>query len=406
MPTTSALQFAEQGKFSQVRAFAGDVLYTEGMPAPHMYVVKEGEVDLYLVRDEKRTVIETLRKGQCFGIEPHQAASTRVHNAAARTYCELYLIDNGTVNRAIDASADLVRSALNTLSERLSVAHELIARRVNYQPELLMYAQLLQLAGLADLGRQAGSAPPGNRPLARTHGSRGSDAAPQVAQPLLQDLITQARTLFGHSDRHIRGLLGKFVSLHLVRIVDDGASGKRVAFSPRDLVAQVRKIVDDDADIDRLVYEYLSLDEFAAMVDVDRAVLLKKLADGEFAEDIFTFRRSEIMRALDQKGRRYFAERKGKAPAEFADVSDIEFADPRSVFAVVSKMDTYDLAKVLHTLGDGDARRKILGALSSRRRADLEQDLKDLREVDPVEVQQLGSTLIGNVRATMLQQAA
>lgn len=406
MPTTSALQFAEQGKFSQVRAFAGDVLYTEGMPAPHMYVVKEGEVDLYLVRDEKRTVIETLRKGQCFGIEPHQAASMRVHNAAARTYCELYLIDNGTVNKAIDASADLVRSALNTLSERLSVAHELIARRVNYQPELLMYAQLLQLAGLADLGRQAGSAPPGNRPLARTHGSRGSDAAPQVAQPLLQDLITQARTLFGHSDRHIRGLLGKFVSLHLVRIVDDGASGKRVAFSPRDLVAQVRKIVDDDADIDRLVYEYLSLDEFAAMVDVDRAVLLKKLADGEFAEDIFTFRRSEIMRALDQKGRRYFAERKGKAPAEFADVSDIEFADPRSVFAVVSKMDTYDLAKVLHTLGDGDARRKILGALSSRRRADLEQDLKDLREVDPVEVQQLGSTLIGNVRATMLQQAA
>lgn len=406
MPTTSALQFAEQGKFSQVRAFAGDVLYTEGMPAPHMYVVKEGEVDLYLVRDEKRTVIETLRKGQCFGIEPHHAASMRVHNAAARSYCELYLIDNGTVNKAIDASADLVRSALNTLSERLSVAHELIARRVNYQPELLMYAQLLQLAGLADLGRQAGSAPPGNRPLARTHGSRGSDAAPQVAQPLLQDLITQARTLFGHSDRHIRGLLGKFVSLHLVRIVDDGASGKRVAFSPRDLVAQVRKIVEDDADIDRLVYEYLSLDEFAAMVDVDRAVLLKKLADGEFAEDIFTFRRSEIMRALDQKGRRYFAERKGKAPAEFADVSDIEFADPRSVFAVVSRMDTYDLAKVLHTLGDGDARRKILGALSSRRRADLEQDLKDLREVDPVEVQQLGSTLIGNVRATMLQQAA
>ena len=175
-PKESALQFAERGQYSQVRAFAGEVLYTEGMPAAHMYVIKDGEIDLYLVRDEKRTVVETLKKGQCFGIEPHLANQARIHNAAARTYCELFLVDNKAVNAAINASPDLMQSMLATLSERLSTAHKLIATRVNYQPDLLIYAQLLYLLGAAELGRQT--------PAPRSNGA-GQEAP--VARPLLQD---------------------------------------------------------------------------------------------------------------------------------------------------------------------------------------------------------------------------
>lgn len=47
MHNLSALAFAEKGTFTGMRAFAGDVLYTEGMPNSHMYVIKEGEVDTY-----------------------------------------------------------------------------------------------------------------------------------------------------------------------------------------------------------------------------------------------------------------------------------------------------------------------------------------------------------------------
>lgn len=401
MPKMSALQFAEQGQFSQVRAFAGDVLYTEGMPSPHLYVVKDGEVDLFVVRDEKRTVIETLRKGQCFGLDPHDLNRPRAQGAAARTYCELYVIDNTTMGRCIEASPDLVQSVLDTLSERLAVAHELIATRVNYQPELLVYAQLLYLVGQADIGRQAVQAAQAG---ARSDAATASAAA--VARPLLQELVNQARLMFGHSDRHIRGCLGKFISLHLVRLEDDRGGQRRLAYAPRDIVAQVRKVLGDDVDKDKSTPQYLSLDEFAALVEVDRGVLLKKLAAGEFADEVFTFRRAEIMRLLDDKGRRYFAERKGKKPADFSDIADIEFADRRSIFAAVSKMDSFDLAKVLHGLDAGEARNKLLGALSARRREDVEQDLKDVADIDPVEAQQIGSQLIHHVKAAMLQQAA
>ena len=83
MHASSLLRFAEKGNFSQMRAFAGDVLYTEGMPGTHMYVIKEGEVDIYMIREEKRVVVETLGRGQCFGMTPRLLNGSRTNNAVA-----------------------------------------------------------------------------------------------------------------------------------------------------------------------------------------------------------------------------------------------------------------------------------------------------------------------------------
>jgi CRP-like cAMP-binding protein len=394
MPRDSALQFAESMQYSQVRAFAGDVLYTEGMPASHMYVIKDGEVDLYLVRDEKRTVVETLKKGQCFGMEPHLQQQLRLHNAVARSYCELFLVSNEVVTKAIDDSPDLAQSLLHTLSERLAVAHRLIATRVNYQHDLQIYAKMLYLLGIADVGK-----------LATKPRWAGAGLADTIARPKLQDVYANARVMFGHSDKHIRACLTKLVSLHLIRIEDERGDGKQVLFSPKDIVAQVRKVVGDDVDNDKQSYEYISVDEFAALVEVDRAAVLKKLAGGEFADDVFTFRRADILRLLNEKGKRFFVERRIKVPAEFSDVSDLEFADQKSVFAAISKVDSFDLAKLLSTVDEGPVRAKVMNALSSRRRDELESDLKDMGPVDPMEAQKIGKALIGDVKALMLQAA-
>jgi CRP-like cAMP-binding protein len=391
MPRDSALQFAERGQFSQVRAFAGDVLYTAGMPADQMYVVKDGEVDLYLVRDEKRTVVETLKKGQCFGMEPHLQQHVRIHNAMARTYCELFVITNEALSKEIDDSPDLVRSLLHTMSERLSVAHKLIAARVNYQNDLQIYAQMLYLLGIADLGKQTTN-PRGN----------GAGQVAQIARPRLHDVFVNARLMFGHSDKHIRACLGKLLGLHLIRVEDERGDGKQVLFSPKDIVAQVRKVVNSDVDNDKQSYEYISVDEFSALVEVDRAIVLKKLAGGEFADDIFTFRRAEILRLLNEKGKRFFVERKIKSPVDFTDIADLEFADHKSIFTAISKVDSFNLAKVLSLVEDGPVRAKVLNALSSRRREELESDIKGMGQVDPMEAEQIGKAIISDVKALML----
>jgi CRP-like cAMP-binding protein len=398
----AAARAAADGHYAQVRAFAGEVLYTAGMPAGHLYVVRDGEVDLYLLRDEKRTVVETLRAGQCFGFEPHLGVQRRLHNAAARTYCELYLIDHAATREAVGTSADLVRGLLETLSQRLAATHEVIARRANFQPDLLVYAQLLALLGAADLGRQAQGMPGGRR---RDDPPAGTAPGAGLARPLVQEVFTTARLLFGHSDKHIRHCLAKLAGLHLVRFDDAHGGGKQLVFAPRDIVAQARKLTADDAEQDRLTYEYIGVDEFAALVEAERSQVMRKLAASEYADDIFTFRRAEVLRLLNLKGKRFFVERKIKKPDEFSEIGDLEFADAKSVFAAVAKVDSFALAKAMSVLDEGVAKTKILQCLSQRRRAELEADLADLASVDPVEAQQIGQQIVADVKAAMLARA-
>lgn len=375
--------------FTQQRAYAGDVLYTEGMPGHHLYVIKEGAIDIYMVREEKRVVVETLGPGQCFGVPAQLVQGRRSNNAAARSYCELYLIGYDTLERELAETPKFTRGLLRSLVERLEVAHELIATRVNYQPDILVYAQLLYLLGIAEVGKPRSDI-------------RGGSSQPVVASPLLTDVFKEARALLGHSDVHIRDSIGKLMRLHLIRIDDEKGTGKRVIFSPKDIVAQARRITEDHVDTEKVSYEYVSVDEFAAMVDVDRTLLLKKLAGSEFAEDIFTFRKSEIVRLLNDKGKKFFADRRIKTPEEFSDVDDLAFADQKSLFDVVARVDLYELAKLLRSLEDEALRQKLLSCLSRSKREEVEQDMASMGAVDPVEVLQTGKALVAAVREKML----
>ncbi len=375
--------------FTQQRFYSGDVLYTEGMPAHHLYVIKEGAVDIYMVREEKRVVVETLGPGQCFGVPAQLVNGRRSNNAAARSYCELYLVGYDTLEEELADTPKFTRGLLRSLVERLEVAHELIATRVNYQPDILVYAQLLQLLGMAEVGRPKNEVRAGSGPAV-------------LASPLLTDVFTQARGLLGHSDLHIRNSIGKLMRLHLIRVDDENGNGKRVIFSPKDIVHQARRITEDQTDTEKVSYEYVSVDEFAAMVDVDRSLLLRKLAGSELSEDIFTFRKSEVVRLLNDKGKKFFADRKVKTPDQFTDVEDLAFADQKSLFDAVGRCDLYDLAKLLCSLDDEALRQKLLGCLARSKREEVQQDMASMGAVDPMEVLQTGRALVAAVREKML----
>ena len=121
----------EDDHFTQQRFYAGDVIYTEGMYSSHMYVIKEGEVDFYVIREEKRVVIRILGKGQCFGMDARLLNSGRATNASARTYCELYLVENEKLDEELHRLPKLMRGVLCTLAKQSTVDNELIATRID-----------------------------------------------------------------------------------------------------------------------------------------------------------------------------------------------------------------------------------------------------------------------------------
>ncbi|MGS0757020.1 cyclic nucleotide-binding domain-containing protein, partial [Roseateles sp. GG27B] len=125
----ASMPIDEDSAYTQQRAYAGDVIYTEAMACTHMYVIKEGEVDIYMIREEKRVVVKSLGRGQCFGMTPRLLNCKRTSNAAARTYCELYLIENEKIDAELKATPKLMLGILRTLAEQSNLAGEVIATR-------------------------------------------------------------------------------------------------------------------------------------------------------------------------------------------------------------------------------------------------------------------------------------
>ncbi len=382
----------DSDNLTQQRFYAGDIIYTEGMTSSHMYVIKEGEVDFYVVREEKRVIVRSLGKGQCFGMDSSLLNNGRASNAIAASYSEFYIADGASLESYLGGTPKLIRAILTTLAIRLETLGELIATRVNYQPETLVYAQLLQILGQAELG------------VPKAYGRAASDK-PVVVSVLLAEFFNQVRVILGHSDFHFRNTLGKLLRQHLVQLQDEGGSGKRIVFSPKDIVLLAKKLAVDDKEQSKVDHEYVSIKEFADIVDVESAALLSKLARNEFSEDVFTFRKSEIMRLLDTKGKRFFSERKIKTPNEFTEIEDIEFADLKSIFTVLSPIDSYDLAKVISQMESDKAKEKMLNCLPRAKRTELESDLSSMGSVDAIEAQQIGQRIIARVKEVMLGRA-
>lgn len=380
-------------EFTQLRAYAGDVLFTEKMAGNQVYLIKEGQVDLYLMREERRVVVDTLGKGQCFGMNSRLLHCRRPTHAMARTYSEFYVVDGATLERHLKATPQLIESLLHTQAARIDRANELIATKVNYQPELQAYAHLLQILGQADLAGRAGEAQ-----------RRGEPAT--VAHVLLSEFQGHARALLGHSDPHIRQVLGRLESLHLLHHEGDRARDRKLVFSPKNIVDQARKLTESDPHRGKLDFEYLSVDELSTMVNVDRHTLLSKLAQSEFSDELITFRKSEVVRLLDAKGRRFFADRKIKTPSEFTDILDIEFATQKALVSALARVDAFDLAKLMSTIEVSAIRDRILACLPRAKREEVLSESADIGQVDTVEILQLEQLIIKQLRELMLPALA
>lgn len=378
----------DYGDFTRARFYAGETIYTDGMSGNHFYLIKEGEVDIFLVRDERKVTVETLGPGQCFGISLGDANARRFQNAAARTFCEVYVIGADVLARDLGATPSLAQNLFASLLQRLAAAHEVVAARVNFLPDVLLYAHLLQLLGRTEADR------------IRSVAARMVEPPKQASVPL-SDVVASARALFGHSDVHIKKALSRLITLHLVRVSDDAPGGKQIIFSPRDVVMRAKRAVEGHVDSGKQDFQYLNVDEFAELVDVDRDTLLKKLVRSEFADDIFAFRKSEIIRLLDTKGRKYFAERRLKSPAEFSDIEDLEFADQKTLFAALATIDPFELAKALSGDVSPAVKEKMLGALSRVRRQEVEHELSDLNPPDTIEVQRIRGRIVPDVKRRM-----
>lgn len=284
------------------------------MGNPFMYVIKEGSVEISITRGERKVVLSTLGRGQFFGEMALLSTEPRSATAKALTYCEFQVIEAEALERLIDKSSPIVRYMLRTLIGMVKRKDELVARHAMGFSVVVAYAQLLELIAAPQ--------------VASNKLKREREA--EVSLPI-DEVIDQCMRILRHSRQEVNATLKHLFKLSLITIesgrpgyrkvrlndkvvtVDDGKPAyQMVRFNHEEIVKKAQNLP-ESANQDLVGYirselELVDLAEIEALAGIDRAAILRKLAQAELAEELFVFRKSVVMRYLDEKGAGYFSD--------------------------------------------------------------------------------------------------
>lgn len=305
---------AQQQSLPVRAASPGEVIFSEGsMGKPFMYVIKEGSVEISITRGERKVVLSTLGRGQFFGEMALLSTEPRSATAKALSYCEFQVIEAEALERLIDKSSPIVRYMLRTLITMVKRKDELVARQAMGFSVVVAYAQLLELIAAPQ--------------VASNKLKREREA--EISLPI-DDVVEQCMRILRHSRQEVNATLKHMFKLSLITIesgrpgyrkvrlndkvvtVDDGKPAyQMVRFNHEEIVRKAQNLPEsanqDLAGYIRSELELIDLAEIEALVGIDRAAILRKLAQAEVAEELFVFRKSAVTRYLEEKGAGYFS---------------------------------------------------------------------------------------------------
>lgn len=390
-------------------ASPGEVIYSEGFGGEQVvYLIADGRIELSTRCEEKKVIVATLSRGDFFGESALLASEPRGHTAKALTFCQLTVVPASVLDEEIGRVSALLRHIVRTMIRRVKRKDDQLATytHADFLPGILSYAHVLALMAGAER-RESGDG--WGRRAMQTH-------ADEVSVPLVE-VIRRCRAIAGHSRPHVMAMLKRMEKLNLVTIeaaqpeqlsslsadhaAHEGPAARQVVtFDPARIADRAQQVADHDLDISiNSELELIELGDLEALIGVDKALLLNKLSHGEIAEDVFAFRKSKVLNYVEQKGVAYFSRRNVRRGAELNALDDLAFVDQRTLFDAVSAFDTYDLAKLLASVGDQSVADRLLSVMTEVRRNDVSWVMRRDIRIDPVEVDEIEQRLLDAVRA-------
>jgi CRP-like cAMP-binding protein len=378
----------EKAKIDRSKQYLkGEIIFQEGQPSEHFYILQKGEVEVSIKRHEKRFVINTLGPGDFFGEMGLLANEPRSASCKAITFVEVIRVNNEDFKKILKNAHPLSEKILNLLLNRLKRLTDLSIN--NTASANSFYA----VAAILDLNFKAFN-------LKETNNNW-----------ILEELfIKQATSILGILPHQVKEILQQLSDFGLIRRERKlknkvGSSsfqgeGESLIFITSINFLEAAKNIQSRPDkvlagsiLSNL--ELMEIKEALELYDIDQKKFYSKMSVADFPDHLFFINKPVLFDLIQDKGKQFFEKRSNDVNIESLD--DLIFVDKKTIQQALQEIEPYTVAKLVKSASD-EIGELLMGIFSSRMKGIIENTMDKVSIDDSLEMQEIEKSFIDVIK--------
>lgn len=366
----------EKAKIDRVKQYLkGEIIFQEGQPSEHFYILQKGEVEVSIKRNEKRFIINTLGPGDFFGEMGLLSNEPRSASCKAITFVEVVRVGNEDFKNLLKNSHPLNGKIINLLLRRLKRLTDISIN--NTASVNSFYA----VAALLDLNFKA-----------------------TTNDYILEELFVKQITLMmGLLPHQAKGIIQQLVDYGLIRQErklhpkKPGSSfqnkGESRLFIISNNLLETAKNIQIRSDLIASDLELMEIKEALDLYDIDQKKFYSKMSVADFPDHLFFINKPVLFDLIRDQGKQFFEKASVKNIDDITCLDDLIFVDKRSIQLALQEIEVYDAAKLVK-FASVDIAEILIGCFSTRMKGIIENTIDKITIDDDLEIRELEKTFI------------
>lgn len=387
-----------EGK-SKTKAFhKGSVIYKEGQESNAAYIIKQGDVALYRILNNKRVHLGRRGPGRIFGEMGIISGGKRTATAEALEYTEVIILDQALLKTMLLKSPRPVQIIAGYLVERVKT----LSDRITDRPSGNIFLSVCNILALCHRGAQTGKK---NEKVVLSHSETSKTIKDilLISQIEIDEVLERLQKLAVIEMADVKGahyrkepLFGEmkkcsdFLKDRTIHIPDVDKF-QQVA---KNLARELKNASGFSSDL-----EYMDIATFASEAATDQDVLYRKMAYKQIPAELFFFHKPTALSYIERMGPDFFQQvKKPRLKTEDLEtVQDIVSVDNATLQEVFSRLGFRKVA-VLAAMARDEARDKIFKNLSKKIATVVREEASNLGDVDEDEAADVEDELIEQIK--------
>lgn len=366
----------EKAKIDRVKQYLkGEIIFQEGQPSEHFYILQKGEVEVSIKRNEKRFIINTLGPGDFFGEMGLLSNEPRSASCKAITFVEVVRVGNEDFKNLLKNSHPLNGKIINLLLRRLKRLTDI---SINNTASVNSFHAV---AALLDLNFKA-----------------------TTNDYILEELFVKQITLMmGLLPHQAKGIIQQLVDYGLIRQErklhpkKPGSSfqneGESRLFITSNNLLETAKNIQIRSDLIASDLELMEIKEALDLYDIDQKKFYSKMSVADFPDHLFFINKPVLFDLIRDQGKQFFEKASVKNIDDITCLDDLIFVDKRSIQLALQEIEVYDAAKLVK-FASVDIAEILIGCFSTRMKGIIENTIDKITIDDDLEIRELEKTFI------------